>query len=85
MVICPKCNEEISSLLAYSEVVNNFELDENGEPVCEKMNHIEGYVNFECPECHEELFKHEGDAVDFLETDDLKKVLKEKIKNAQSN
>ena len=63
---CPKCKADIKSLLAYSEVVNTYELDKNKDPFLYGNDQIEGYIGFECPECHEEIFKFEGDAVKFL-------------------
>lgn len=66
MVKCYKCGKEINGLLAYSEVVNTFELDKNGNAYCYGNDNIEGYTSFECPECNEKLFEHEGEAIDFL-------------------
>lgn len=72
---CPKCNEEIKYLKAYSEVVHNFEIDKQGNPFCFGSDHVEGYSGgFECPECKEELFNgfEEIKAVKFLKGESRK-------------
>jgi len=80
MPICPNCKEEIKELLAYSEVVNTFELDEKGEPSCYGNEQIEGYTGFECPECHERILDTEAEAIEFLKGyDELQKVVSEKL------
>lgn len=66
MTKCFKCNKEIKYLKAYSEVVNNFEIDEQGNSYCFGNDHLEGFLNFECPECCEELFTDEIQATKFL-------------------
>lgn len=84
MTKCPNCKEEIKELLAYSEVVHTFKLDENGNPQFEGMDYIEGYTGFECSECNERLFDTEQEAKEFLEDDKLKTILKKKLKKISS-
>ena len=79
MPICPNCKAEINNLKAYSEVVNNFELDENGEPDCYGGDQIEGYTGFECPECCETIFDTEHEAIEFLKRDKLQEIMIEKL------
>ncbi len=80
MPICPNCKETINYLYAYSEVVNTFELDKNGEPFCFGQDNIEGYTGFECPECHEKIFLEENDAIEFLkDKDELQEIMIEKL------
>ncbi len=86
MPICPKCKAEIKHLLAYSEVVNNFEIDINGEPFCFGNDNIEGYTTFECPECNEDLNFNEEEAIIFLrDKDELQKLVAEKIKKDETS
>ena len=80
MPICPNCKEEIDKFNAYSEVVHSFFLAENGKPICYGNEHIEGYIGFECPECNEKIFDTEQEAIEFLEDDELKTMIKEKLK-----
>ena len=64
---CPHCKEEIKHLKAYSEIVDIFEWDdEAGKPYCYGNDYIEGFTSFECPECNEELFTDEAEAITFL-------------------
>ena len=83
MPICPNCKEEINELLAYSEVAHNFKLDKGGNPICEGMDYIEGYTGFECPECNERIFDTEQQAIAFLEDDELKTIIKEKMEKIE--
>ena len=79
---CPCCKEEINELLAYSEVVNTFKLDGDGEPDVYGNEDIEGYTSFECPKCCERIFDNEeNEAISFLKgEDELQKTMKEKLK-----
>jgi len=79
MPICPNCKVEIKEFRAYSEVVQSFKLDEKGEPFVEGFDYIEGYIGFECPECCEKIFDTEQEAIEFLEEDKLKIMVKEKL------
>jgi len=78
---CPKCKEEITNLKAYSEIVQTYEVNENGNSECYGLDYIEGYIGFGCPECYKILFKEENKAIEFLKGVDTQIVLdKEKIK-----
>ena len=86
MPICPNCKAKIKELLAYSEVVNTFELDKNGEPYFYGNDQIEGYTGFECPECHERIFDTENEAIEFLKNkDELQEIMVEKLEQIKEN
>ena len=81
MAVCPNCKQVIKKLMAYSEVVNTYELDENGEIDLHGNDNIEGYTSFECPECNEKLFGNEENmAYEFLfNKDELQETVAKKI------
>ncbi len=81
MSICPKCKEEIDRLklkiVKHSVVYfdgKDFEEDEYLYP----SDTDEEWV---CPECDEVLeIEDDGEATEFLENDELKKIVSEKLK-----
>lgn len=66
MVKCPICKAKIDCLSAYSQAVECLSLDGKGEPNFSGLDYLDGHTDFECPECHEELFKFESEAIAFL-------------------
>lgn len=63
---CFKCDEEINYFIAYSEVSQTYEINKKGEPTYYGCDHLEGFTSFNCPECSEELFTDEAEAIKFL-------------------
>lgn len=81
MPICPKCKEEIDFLHSYNENKSRMDIGKDGKVYYEPLYEINISVSFECPECNEELFKWEGEAIKFLENkDEFQEMVKEKIK-----
>ena len=63
---CPKCNEEINWLKGYTETKYEVTLNEKGELEYDRVYEMDYVTGFECPECDEELFTQESDALEFL-------------------
>lgn len=64
---CNYCKEEITELIAFSEISQNMQLMDNGEPSYSSHDYCEGFTEFDCPECHEKLCVTEKQAIRFLE------------------
>jgi transcription initiation factor IIE alpha subunit len=68
---CPKCGKEIDFLKNYESNATleyNLSLDIEGEPQYEYVDTLfAGDSVFACPECGEDLFSNEEDAVAFLQ------------------
>ena len=81
MPIWHKCGKEINWLKAYSEDKYEMSLNKEGEVIYEERERGDTCVSFECPECDEELFIWEGEAIEFLKgnRDELKEIVKEKL------
>jgi len=80
MAICPKCKEEIDYLLAYTEKKYTLELNDKEEVVYEEQGEVDYPTSFECPECLEEIFTDEAEAIGFLkEKDELKSLIQDKL------
>ena len=84
--ICPKCKKEIGGLISVenAEITQRFCVIEHmGEisPEYEDVDRdFDGHPKYYCPECDEELFKDEDEAIEFLKNEDkLQKIVKEKI------
>lgn len=75
MAICPKCGNEITFLYGYSEKKWEVQLDSNESCVLEEMYDVDALHSFECPDCNEELFKTEGEAIEFLKKKETQKKL----------
>jgi len=65
MAKCPKCDVEIDYLHYYEERGFTIEIDAEGKPIYEEKTE-RGCGKYECPECAEELFDNEEDAIKFL-------------------
>ena len=68
---CPKCQSEITYLRLYeeAEVLYHLTTDGDGLPDYDQRDIIisgEGNQSIECPECQEELFNDEMEAIRFL-------------------
>jgi predicted RNA-binding Zn-ribbon protein involved in translation (DUF1610 family) len=68
---CPKCGKEIDFLKNYVSNTTeefNFSLNDKGEPVYEYVDALTYGSNsvYACPECGEDLFTNEEDAIEFL-------------------
>jgi len=64
---CFQCDAEIKVLDAYSEVCQTYTLDKKGNPEFYGRDHLDGFTSFNCPECSEELFTDEKEAIKFLD------------------
>ena len=64
---CPnqECKEEITELNAVGSTMESASL-KNGVIDYQGLDYCEGHDHYECPECHEDLFKTEAEAVKFL-------------------
>jgi len=66
MTKCPKCKSNIKYLHAYTEKKFNFRISKDGKTEIQELWEGDYLTSFECPECQEELFKYESDAIKFL-------------------
>ena len=83
--ICPKC-KEIIEYLSYSSCNyrgGTISIDEKGFEEYEEdgnLDLINQDITFNCPECNEELFTDDDEAISFLkEVDELQELVVEKI------
>lgn len=70
-VKCPKCKEEINSLINVQNVWVSYyaELDKNGDIQYEGKDRWDGNTDengYDCPNCDETLFTSEEEAINFL-------------------
>lgn len=81
MVICPKCNEIIEYLLIPATAMGNCIMNDDGT-ITYPDDEWEFEGEYLCPDCNQVIADSFDEAQDFMKnTDKLKKVVEEKIKN----
>ena len=89
MPICPECEEEIEELRYWEKIDSSSwcSLDKDGRMDYEGQdNSYDNPTGLEwcCPKCSEVLFEVEDEAITFLENDDLKVIVKEKLNKMEN-